>query len=331
MKVALLGAGKIAQKMAYTISKMKQVEPYAVAARDLGRAQAYADKYGFKKAYGSYEEMLKDPEVELVYISTLIADHYKHMKMCLEAGKPVLCEKAFAVNAAQAKEVLQLAKKKNLLVAEAIWTRYLPMRKVIDDVVASGVIGKISALTANLCYPVSDIERLQKVDQGGGALLDIGVYPINFALMVFGKDIKKIDSTVILTPQKVDLSESITFTYKDNRIAVLHSSMNTRSDRRGSIFGDKGYIEILNINNCEGVNVYLWQNETYKLVKSYKTPKQISGFEYQVEACVKAIKEGQIECPEMPHSEILRVMEICDQLRQSWGVKLRGDTAVNKK
>ncbi len=331
MKIALLGAGAIAKKMAYTISKMKTAEAYAVAARDLTRAEEYAKTYGFKKAYGSYEEMLRDPEVALVYISTLISDHYQHMKMCLEAGKPVLCEKAFTVNAVQAKEIVQLSKKKNLLAAEAIWTRYMPMRKVIDDAAASGIIGNISGLTANLCYPVSGKERLQRADLGGGALLDIGVYPINFALMTFGKDIKKIDSTAILTPQKVDLSESITFTYKDNRIAVLHSSMNTNSDRRGMIYGDKGYIEVLNINNCEGVNVYLWQDKAAKLIKTYKTPKQITGFEYQVESCMKAIKQGKIECPEMPHSEIIQVMEICDQLRQSWGVKLKGDVRVGKK
>jgi predicted dehydrogenase len=247
------------------------------------------------------------------------------MKMCLEAGKHVLCEKAFTVNAVQAKEVLQLAKKKKLLVAEAIWTRYMPMRKTIDEIVASNIIGNISALTANLCYPVSEIERMQKPAYGGGALLDIGVYTINFALMTFGKNIKKIDSSAILTSKKVDLSESITFTYKGNKIAVLHASMNTKSDRRGMIFGDKGYIEVLNINNCEGVNVYLWENDSYKLHKAYKTPKQITGFEYQVDSCIKAIQEGKIECPEMPHSEIIRVMEICDQLRQSWGVKLKGD------
>jgi predicted dehydrogenase len=254
------------------------------------------------------------------------------MKMCLEAGKPVLCEKPFTINAAQAKEILQLSKKKNLLVAEAIWTRYLPMRKVIDDVVASGVIGNISSLTANLCYPMMDKERLLKPETGGGALLDVGVYTINFALMTFGHEIKKIDTSAILSPQKVDLSESITITYKDNKIALLHSSMNTRSDRRAMIFGDKGYIEVLNINNCEGVNVYLWDEKksTFVLSKKYKTPKQITGFEYQVESCIKAIKAGEIECPEMPHSEIIRVMEIMDQLRDSWGVKLKGDVASKK-
>lgn len=330
MKIALLGAGKIAKKMALTISKMKEAEAYAVSARDLNRAREYAKTYGFAKAYGSYEEMLRDPEVELVYISTLHSDHYAHMKMCLEAGKPVLCEKAFTINAAQAKEILQLSKKKNLLVAEAIWTRYLPMRKVIDDVIASEVIGNIASLTANLCYPIMDKERVAKPEQGGGALLDIGVYPINFALMHFGSDIKKIDSTAILTPQKVDLTESITFTYKDNKTAMLHAHINARSDRRGMIFGDKGYIEVLDINNCLGVNVYLWQNETFKLVKKYKAPKQITGFEYQVESCIKAVKAGQIECPEMPHSETIRVMEICDELRANWGVKLKGDTAGRK-
>ena len=150
MKIGILGAGGIAVQMAKTVAGMKDVENYAVAARSLERAQAFVEKYGFSKAYGSYEEMLADPQVDLVYIATPHSHHYLHAKMCLEAEKNVLCEKAFTVNADQARKLFALAKEKNLLITEAIWTRYMPSRKMIDDIISSGVIGEVTAVTANL-------------------------------------------------------------------------------------------------------------------------------------------------------------------------------------
>ena len=186
MKIGILGAGGIAVQMAKTVAGMKDVENYAVAARSFERAQAFAEKYGFSKAYGSYEEMLADPQVDLVYIATPHSHHYLHAKMCLEAGKNVLCEKAFTVNADQARKLFTLAKEKNLLITEAIWTRYMPSRKMIDDIISSGVIGEVTAVTANLNYAISEVERIRKPELAGGALLDVGVYTINFASMVLG-------------------------------------------------------------------------------------------------------------------------------------------------
>nr|WP_295281109.1 Gfo/Idh/MocA family oxidoreductase [uncultured Blautia sp.] len=160
MKLGILGAGNIAVQMAKTVAGMKDAENYAVAARTLERAQAFAEKNGVSKAYGSYEEMLADPEVDLVYIATPHSHHYLHAKMCLEAGKNVLCEKSFTVNAEQARKLFALAKEKNLLITEAIWTRYMPSRKMIDDIIASGVIGEVTSLTANLNYAISEVERI---------------------------------------------------------------------------------------------------------------------------------------------------------------------------
>lgn len=129
MKIGILGPGNIAEKMAYTINQMDDAQCYAVASRDLERAKAFAEKFGIPKAYGSYEELAEDPDVELIYIAVPHSHHYMYMKMCLEHGKPVLCEKAFTANAAQAKEILELSKEKGIFVGEAIWTRYMPSRK----------------------------------------------------------------------------------------------------------------------------------------------------------------------------------------------------------
>ena len=137
MKFAIFGPGNIAKCMAEAVTPLEKVERYAVASRDLDRAQAFAKEWDFEKAYGSYEELVADPEVELIYVATPHSHHYEHAKMCLEAGKNVLLEKAFTVNAKQAEELIALAKEKKVLLAEAIWTRYMPSRKMIDDLIES--------------------------------------------------------------------------------------------------------------------------------------------------------------------------------------------------
>lgn len=318
MKFSILAPGGIANCMAEAVSGLKEVERYAVASRSLERAQVFADKWGFSKAYGSYEEMLEDPQVEMVYVATPHSHHYQYAKMCLEHGKHVLVEKAFTVNAVQAQELISLAEEKGLLLAEAIWTRYMPSRKMIDDLVESGVIGKVTSLTANLGYVLPHVDRLQNPKLAGGALLDLGVYPINFALMAFHSEIKEVISSAVMSPRGIDWMNSITLIFEDGRMAVLHSDMLAQTDRQGVINGDKGYIEVQNINNCEEIRVFDLER---KMTARYQVPEQINGYEYEVIACMEAIREGKSECPQMPHAETLRVMKLMDQIRESWGMK----------
>ena len=318
MKLGILGAGGIASTMAKTVAGMKDVEAYAVAARDLGRAQVFAQKYEVKKAYGSYEEMLADDEVELVYIATPHSHHYLHAKMCLEAGKNVLCEKAFTVNAEQAQKLFDLAKEKKLLITEAIWTRYMPSRKMINDIIESGVIGEVTAVTANLSYTVSHVERIRKSELAGGALLDVGVYPINFASMVLGDKVKDVKATAIFQ-NGVDILDSIAMVFEGDRMATLQCGAREISDRMGSIFGTRGYMQVQNINNPEKITVF---DTEHKEVASYVVPEQISGYEYEVESCMKAIQEGKLECTEMPHAETIRIMKILDDIRKSWNYEI---------
>ena len=318
MKLGILGAGGIASTMAKTVAGMKDVEAYAVAARDLERARVFAQKYEVKKAYGSYEEMLADDEVELVYIATPHSHHYLHAKMCLEAGKNVLCEKAFTVNAEQAQKLFDLAKEKKLLITEAIWTRYMPSRKMINDIIESGVIGEVTAVTANLSYTVSHVERIRKPELAGGALLDVGVYPINFASMVLGDKVKDVKATAIFQ-NGVDILDSIAMVFEGDRMATLQCGAREISDRMGSIFGTRGYMQVQNINNPEKITVF---DTDHKEVASYVVPEQISGYEYEVESCMKAIQEGKLECPEMPHAETIRIMKILDDIRKSWNYEI---------
>lgn len=317
MNIGILGAGNIAVAMAKTLNGMEGVTCYAVASRSIEKASTFAKEHGFVKAYGSYLEMVQDDEVELVYIATPHSHHYEHARLCIEHGKPVLCEKAFTINAEESIALFKLAEEKKVFITEAIWTRYMPSRKLIDEVIKSNLIGNVATLTANLGYPIEKVERITEPSLAGGALLDLGVYPINFALMAFGTDIERIDSSAILSEKGVDLQNSMTITYKDGKMAVLNSSAKVAISRQGVIAGDKGYMIVENINNCEAINVY---NTQHELIKQIEIPAQITGYEYEVAASIKAIKEGKLECEEMPHEETIRVMRIMDELRKAWGV-----------
>lgn len=317
MNVGILGAGNIARKMAQTINGMDGVALAAVGSRDIAKARAFAEEFSAEKAYGSYEELASDDTLDLIYVATPHSRHYEDALMCLEHGRNVLCEKPFTANYSQAEKLISLAEEKGLYIGEAIWTRYLPMRFTLDEIIASGVIGEISSLTANLGYSIAHVERLRKPELAGGALLDLGVYTINFALMAFGTDISEIISTCTKNEFGVDAHNTVILNYTNGRSAILHSNMNSNTDNRGMIYGSKGRIEFENTNNCEGITVYLNDGSA----KRYETPPQITGFEYQVEASLSAIKAGKTECPQMPHSEILRVMKIMTDLRREWGIR----------
>ncbi len=315
--VGIMGTGNIAAVMAETLNRMKGVKLYAVASREKVKADVFAGKHGVKKAYGSYEELVKDNKVELIYIATPHSEHYENARLCLENNKPVLCEKSFTANAAQAEELFKLAREKQVFITEAIWTRYMPMLKTIREVIGSGVIGDPKTLTANLGYVINKVERILSPALAGGALLDVGVYPINFAMMIFGNNIEKVSSSCTYTDTGVDRQNTVTLQYGNGKYAVLNSSMESLSDRKGIIYGTKGFAIVENINNFESITVY---DASYKKAAEYKRPKQISGYEYEVEASIRAIRAGKIQCEEMPHEEILRVMKLMDSLRKEWGI-----------
>ncbi len=317
MKMAILGAGGIAEKMAATIKEMPEVEAYAVASRSLEKAEKFAEQHGFEKTYGSYEEMVKDEAVDLVYVATPHSHHLEHGKLCARYGKNMLVEKAFTQNAGQAKELLELAKEKRVLAAEAIWTRYMPSRQMLLDVMESGIIGEIHSLHATLSYPVAHVERIRRPELAGGALLDLGVYPLNFAFMAFGDDVERIDASASLAETGVDMAVNMTLTYRDGKVASLFCDARVADNREGAIYGDKGYIMVQNINNCEKICVY---DHSHELLKEISVPAQISGYEYEVLACMEAIQKGELECPQMPHKEIIRMMEVMDEVRAKIGV-----------
>lgn len=317
MKIGVLGTGGIVGMVAPTLKKMSDIECYAIASRTEERAKEAAEEYGFEKWYGTYEELIADPEVELVYVATPHSRHYEDMKLCVGHGKAVLCEKAFTMNANQAKDIKKLAAEKGVFVAEAIWPRYMPSRKLIQEVLDSGVIGKISTLTANLSYKIDQNYRIVAPELAGGALLDVGVYGLNFAIMHFGTEIERIESSVQMTESGVDGMESITIFYKNGRMAVLTHGIYARSDRKGIFYGEKGYIVVENINNPQSISVFDMED---RLMKHIEVPEQISGYEYQFEECMEQIEKGETESVSMPLEDSIFIMETMDAIRKQWGL-----------
>lgn len=317
-KVGIIGAGWIAEKMAEALAPLEDYCVHAIASRSLEKAEEFAGRWNIEKAYGSYEELVADDEINLVYIATPHSHHFQHAMLALEHGRNVLVEKAFTANAQEAETLIRTAHEKGLFITEAIWTRYMPLSHKVKEVMESGIIGEPRVLTATLCYMMEFKERIVRADLCGGALLDLGVYALNFARMYFGTDIVRTVTNVHLGPTGMDMHESISLSFADGKMANLQAGALCLNDRQGIISGTEGYIKVDNINCPEVVEV--WRN--YELAARYEKPADmVNGYEYQVFECRRCIEEGLQESPMMPHEETLSIMKQMDALRQEWGVR----------
>jgi len=321
MNVGILGAGHISMKVVRTLKQTEGINVYAVASRSLEKAEAFASEFSIEKAYGSYEELVADPLVDLIYVATPNSHHFAHASLAINAGKAVLCEKAFTANAREARELAALAREKKVYLAEAIWTRYMPMRAKLMEIIGSSIIGRPRTLTSSLSYPMESKERILRPELGGGTLLDLGVYNLNLARMVFGTDIVKKDSIVIKSETGVDMYETLVLQWKGGEVANLMSGAFSRCNREALITGEEGYIVIENMNSMDAFRVY----KNYKLIAEYKVEDRISGYEYEFLAAKDAIEKGLTESPYMPLDETVAIMEMMDSFRKDWGVVFPAD------
>ena len=318
MRVGIIGTGLIAEKAAITLNGLKECEAYAVGSRKKETAEVFAAKWNIPKAYGSYAELIADPEVDLVYIGTPHSHHFDVTKEALMAGKPCLVEKAFMANYRQAKEIIDLAHEKKVFLAEAIWTRYQPVVQMMRDLISSGRIGEPRLLTATLGYSMGDKPRIMRPDLCGGALLDLGVYALNFARMFFPADIVSMKSQCVKSKTGMDLTNAISLVLSDGMLCNLQSSAQCVGDNIGVIAGTEGNLIIDNINNPQKITVN-GPDRTY--IETIHVPQQITGYEYQFLACRQALIDGLLEPREMPHEETLYIMQLMDSLREKWGVR----------
>ena len=318
MRVGIIGTGWIAEKAAITLRGLSECEAYAVGSRTLERAEAFAKEWGIAKACGSYAELINDPGVDLVYVGTPHSHHYDVTKEALLAGKPCLVEKAFMANYRQAKEIVDIAREKKVFLAEAIWTRYQPVVKMVRDLIDSGRIGTSRLVTATLGYSMGEKPRIMRPDLCGGALLDLGVYALNFVRMFFPADIVSMESQCVKSKTGMDLTNAISIILADGVLCNLQSSAACVGDNIGVIAGTDGNLIIDNINNPQKITVNTHDRE---FVEDIHVPHQITGYEYQFLACRQALADGLLEPREMPLEETLYVMQLMDGLRQKWGVR----------
>lgn len=329
LRIGIIGCGGIAAKLAPVMNAMPEtMKIEAVASRDQDKAKAFASEFSVGKAYGSYEDLYNDKDVDLVYVATPHSHHKKEIINALNHGKHVLAEKAFCMNEDEAREVFNLAKEKNLYVAEAIWTRYMPSRKIINDIIKEGTIGRVTSITADLSYRILQKERIANPELGGGALMDLGVYPLNFALMALeGDEIKSMAGLCTKTDRNVDARNTVVLSFDSGATATLTVDAECNSNRFGFINGTEGYIEVTNVNNPEEIRIFS-NDRPPVLKKTIKVTHLINGYEYELQEAAKCIAEGKIEPPSMPWSETLRVLRITDALRKVWDIKL-GDELKN--
>lgn len=318
MKVGIIGTGWIAEKAAITLNGLTECEAYAVGSRSQETADAFAKKWNIPRAYGSYSELIADPDVDLIYVGTPHSHHYDVTKEALLGGKPCLVEKAFMANARQTEEIIKIARECRVFLAEAIWTRYQPAVKMIRDLITSGRIGTPRLVTATLGYSMGNKERIMRPDLCGGALLDLGVYALNFTRMFFPADIVSIDGTCVKSDTGMDLTNAMTLVLKDGMLCNLQSSAQCVGDNIGVIAGTEGNLIIDNINNPQTITVN-GPDRTY--VETIRVPQQITGYEYQFLACRQALIDGLLEPREMPLKETLYIMQLMDGLRRKWDVR----------
>lgn len=315
MKIGILGAGNVAKKMLKTLEAMSGFECVAIASRSMDRGLTLAEAYGVEKVYGSYLELVEDREVEVVYIATPHSHHYEHMQLCIHYKKHILCEKAFTVNATQAKSVLELAKRSNLLVLEGMWTRFLPMVGTLQNILHEKPVGEAKSLQVSICHNNIFNERVYSPALAGGTLLNLTVYGLNFASICFGDKVKSVKGFCEMTNTGVDGQNSVCLTYENGKVATIHASSLVLSAGEAMIYCENGYISIPRAEKLE--EIFIFDNK-HQLVAQHKAPPMITGFEYQLLAMKRALAERQLEVGKMNHDTTIMIMEQMDSLRKDW-------------
>jgi len=318
-----VATGWIAEKAAITLNGLEGFQCYAVASRSQEKADAFAARWGVEKAYGSYSAMLEDKNIDLVYVGTPHSHHYDITREALEKGFPCLVEKAFMANRKEAQAIVDLARSRKVFLAEAIWTRYQPAVEMVRSILRQGRIGEPRLITATLGYSMGNKERIMRADLCGGALLDLGVYALNFVRMFCDNPISSINSQCVKTPTGMDWSNAISIVLEGGILANVQSSACCVGDNIGVIAGTEGNIILDNINNPQTIRI---NGPDRVFQEELKVPRQITGYEYQFVACRDAMAAGLLEPPQMPLEETLYIMELMDSLRAQWGVRYPMDS-----
>ena len=353
IKWGILGTGYIAKEFATGLSFVTGGELWGVASRSLDKAEAFINEFGGTKSYNSYEALAADPEIDVVYIATPHHRHKQDCILCLEANKAILCEKPFAINHDEAKEIIELARQKQLFCMEAMWMRFIPSITKVKSIIDSGQIGEVTTLTADFGVPTyyNPDNRFFNKDLGGGALLDRGVYTLSLAIMLFGEPLD-FSTQAGIGETGVDEQSALILRFAGGKLAILHSSLRTYTSNEATISGTKGKItlqqpfyrsdkislvqfeqpsEPTSYSSNSGLKTLIKQNPTlkniyYKLealksvVKSdtILEPYEGNGYNYEAAEVVRCLQKSQIESSVMPWNETLLTMKLMEEVAGEW-------------
>lgn len=319
----ILATGGIANQFAEALTDLEDAEVLAVASRTQKSADSFGDKWNIPRRYAAYAELANDPDVDVIYIATPHNLHYENMQMCLNGGKHVLCEKPLTLTAWEAEACIKLAREKGVFLMEAMWMRFFPLMFQVREWVSEGRIGDVRLLQADL-YERFDFDathRLYDPELGGGALLDLGIYPISFATMLLGLP-DHIISHTHLTPTNVDILNTMLFTYDNGATAMLSSSMAANKPNEAIIAGTKGYIKIEHVFLCTDRLILHLDGEEPQMLEF---PFRSNGMLHEAEHVHKCLRAGKLESDIMPLDETLEIMRLMDSLRHEWGVEYAAD------
>lgn len=316
---AILGCGKIARKFAGDLKLLSNANLYAAASRTLENAKAFATELGFEKAYGSYEEMVNDPAVDVVYIASPHSHHCEHALLCLNHRKAVLCEKAFAINSKEVAQMIEASKRNNTFLMEAFWTRFQPSFLKVLDIIRTGELGALKMVRSDFAFNAeyNPEKRLYNVALGGGSLLDIGIYPIFMAMMTLGKP-SEIKTLARFCPTGAEESIMMSFAYPGGEIASLVSSFAAHSSTQTEFSFENGFVR-LNRRFYTPTSLTYWKNWENEQVITFE---KSAGFGYDLEAAhvMECLDKGMIESDWMPLSRSSDLMEIMDSVRADAGI-----------
>ncbi len=310
----ILGAGRIATRFVTDLKKLSKARLVAVGSRTLDKACTFAAQYGVERAYGSYAEMLADPAVDIVYVATPHPFHLEHTLLCLNAGKAVLCEKPMEINAQRVSEMVETARRNKVFLMEAMWTRFLPVIVQVRRWIAEGRIGKVRMLSADFGFRAAwDPQgRLFNPALAGGALLDVGIYVVAFASMLFGTP-TQVHATAYLGETGVDEQTALLLRYADGQLALLACAVRTNTPHQALILGTEGRITVPNFWHATLATLDVNGQPTIKA-------RGKSGYQFEAAEVMACLAAGQTESAIMPLDESIAIAQTLDQARAQIGL-----------
>ncbi len=323
VRFGILGPGHIAEKFVTGLAVVPGAVLQAVASRDGARAGEFAARHGARRAYAGYELLAEDPDVDIVYVATPHAFHCEHALMCLEHGKAVLVEKPFALDASQARRMVEAARRNRVFLMEGMWSRFLPATRKARELVDAGEIGEPRMVSADFSFsrPFDPTSRTLDRALGGGGLLDVGIYPLAFASLFFGAHPIETTSFAHLGPTGVDEHAALLLRYEGDRIASLTCGVQALGPYEAHVLGTRGRISLPAFAKAETVRLCHLDRTT----EDFSFPFAATGFEHEIAEVVECLAVGRLEHPEMTLDETVALLEIMDGLRRSWGLAYPGE------